>query len=155
PDKSRETLAALNMVFQKLEAHGFFDAKAQPQEVLQGSKLQLFDAETDKMVTWDVRDVSRDALFADRSPEGAGQLVRELSQLVHPPAAADQLFQLLAPRLQKVAATLTPDDPATKAAKQAARDAVPLEKDVYSPGELLVKQNEVIKEEQVELLRRE
>src|SRR5262249_44875975 len=108
-----------------------------------------------KMVTWDVRDVSRDSLFADRSPEGSGQLVRELSQIVHPADAADHLFQLVAPRLQKLPAALSPDDPATKAAKQAARAAVPLENDVYSPGDLLVKQDEEIKDEQFGLLQRE
>src|SRR5207244_3597002 len=84
-----------------------------------------------------------------------GPVALALADQLPAPELAESLFQLLAPRLERVPATLTFEKREYEAARQAARDSVPIETDVYKPGELLVPQDRPIDPEQLALLHKE
>ncbi len=151
PEKHAEVGKAIAAAFLSLRMHGILDVDAgsQRNEFRPGAKVQIELPDGEREVL-DTNDVIRLSLLDVNGP-----LAALFAKIFPTKEFAEQFFHVVRPRLEGLPATLLPDQTATNAARQEARDAVPDEFDTFNPGDLLVEQDRAITDEQHALLKKE
>jgi hypothetical protein len=152
-DSSQRSAKSIRAALQAIAARGVRDVDpAEPRmEVRTASRIRVIQPDGDTK-TYDVGEVARESLLDPNGP-----FAQSLIQALGSKESGEVFFQLLQPRLQekRLPATLSFDAKEFQAARQAEKDAVPDELDVFDAGERLVPRDQPITEEQLALLRAE